>query len=67
MNDHELRDAYEAALQRRDKASPPIELPLDRLEALIEGEGDEAERLLERHGGRLDGGAGLAARQAQFA
>ena len=45
MNDHELRDAYESALQRRDKASPPLDLPLDRLEALINGEGDEAERL----------------------
>ena len=43
MNDHELRDAYESALQRRDKASPPLDLPLDRLEALINGEGDEAD------------------------
>jgi hypothetical protein len=44
MNDHELRDAYEVAL-KKGEAARPLDLPLERLEALVSGEGTEAERL----------------------
>jgi hypothetical protein len=44
MKEHEMRDAYESALQRGDVAQP-VDLPLDRLEALVAGDGSEADRL----------------------
>ena len=48
MNDASLRDAYERALQARasgDAAAAPRDVPLERVEALIEGTGSDSERL----------------------
>lgn len=44
MNDASLRDAYERALQAR-AGSDAAAVPLERVEALIEGAGSELERL----------------------
>jgi hypothetical protein len=45
MNEHDLRDAYEASLRKGEAAPPPVEVPLDRLQMLVDREGSEAERL----------------------
>jgi hypothetical protein len=45
MNEHAMRDAYERALRARASSDAPIDLPLERLEALVAREGSEAERL----------------------
>jgi len=45
MNDHELRDSYEAALLRTESRRPEPMLPTERLDALVNRHGDESERL----------------------
>jgi hypothetical protein len=45
MNDHELRDAYERSLQANEQVTPASQLPLDRLQSLVDQSGTEAERL----------------------
>jgi hypothetical protein len=45
MNEHSMRDAYEASLRDGELTSPRQPVPLERLEALVSRDGDEAERL----------------------
>lgn len=45
LDDHTLRDVYEQSLASRDAANGSSSLPLDRLDALVSREGDEAARL----------------------
>jgi hypothetical protein len=45
MNEHHMRDAYDAALRASHATSAEPAVPLDRLEALITRTGEEAERL----------------------
>jgi hypothetical protein len=45
VNEHQLRDAYEAALRNGTLSRRSLHLPLERLEALVGHEGTEAERL----------------------
>lgn len=45
MSDHAMRDAYERALAARAPREASVDLPLERIEALVAGTGSEAERL----------------------
>lgn len=45
MNDTELRRAYDALLSRRAREEHAAAVPLERIAALVEGRGAEAERL----------------------
>lgn len=45
MNDHEMRDAYEAALRKTERTKHDSQLPPERLEALVNQSGSEDDRL----------------------
>jgi hypothetical protein len=45
VNEHEMRDAYEAALRKGEQRHASVDLPVDRIGALVGREGSEAERL----------------------
>jgi hypothetical protein len=45
VNDHQLRDAYDRVLRERDRENPTTGIPAERVSALVEGTGSEAERL----------------------
>ena len=45
LNDHDLRDAYDAALRATERDVPKVPIPVERIEGLVARDGSEAERL----------------------
>jgi hypothetical protein len=45
MNDHQMRDAYDASLRAQDDSTAGAPIPLERVAALVGREGNEADRL----------------------